>query len=175
MPSTTINAGLYRGRVLNLPPAGLTRAISQKVRASIFNKLNVEGKNVLDLFAGGGTLGFEAMSMGARSVVFVDKAQVAVKIIYSNAEALGVRTDIEIIKEDVAKLTITQKFDIVFIDPPYVDFDVSLVKSVANLVQLGGILVVSCSNKSIFDAPEQYELLDQKAYGDTKITYLRKI
>lgn len=175
MLSTSINAGLYRGRLLNLPPQGLTRAVSAKVRGAIFNKLDVEGKEVLDLFAGGGTLGFEALSMGAQKANFVDKSERAIKVIYGNAEALGVRSQIEINKVDVMKFATNTKFDIVFMDPPYEDFDVSMVKGVANLVQLGGILVVSCSSKTGLDVPDQYELLDQKKYGDTKITYLRKI
>lgn len=174
MLNTSINAGAFRGRKINLPPQGLTRAVSAKVRGAIFNKLDVSGKKVLDLFAGGGTLGFEAISMGADTVTFVDRADRAIKVIYSNAEALGVRSNVEIIIDDAMRFKTNTKFDIVFMDPPYDEFDESMVKGVADLVQLGGILVVSCSRKTNFDVPIKYDLLDQKLYGDTKITYLRK-
>lgn len=175
MIATSINSGIYRGRNLNLPPQSITRAISSKVRAAIFNKLDVKGKTVLDLFAGGGTLGFESLSEGASSVVFVDSSASAAKIIRQNAVKLGVEQQIEIHKINFESFRVGgRRFEIVFMDPPYIAFDVTLVKQAADLVQLGGILVVSCSVKSKFEVPSEFELLGQKDYGDTKITYLRK-
>jgi 16S rRNA (guanine(966)-N(2))-methyltransferase RsmD len=145
------------------------------VRAAIFNKLDVGGKTILDLFAGGGTLGFEALSNGASFVVFVDSAISSVRVIRQNAIKLGVEQQIEIHKSSFESFrTVGRCFEIVFMDPPYIAFNVALVKQAANLVQLGGILVVSCSNKSKFETPSEFELLNQKDYGDTKITYLRK-
>lgn len=174
MLNTSINSGVFKGRILGLPPQELTRAVSQKVRMAIFNKLEVSGKTVLDLFAGGGTLGFEALSMGADNVTFVDQAYQAVKMIDANSRSLDVRSRVRIVKSDAGRFLSKNKFDIVFMDPPYAKFDVALVKRVSNLLQLGGILVVSCSSKTTFDISSQYELLDQKNYGDTKIMYLRK-
>lgn len=175
MITTNINSGIYKGRALLLPPQSVTRAISSKVRAAIFNKLDVGDKTILDLFAGGGTLGFEALSNGASSVVFVDLSASAVKAIRQNAIKLGVEQQTEIHKIKFESFrTVGRRFEIVFMDPPYVAFDVTLVKQAADLVQLGGILVVSCSSKSKFEAPSDFELLGQKDYGDTKITYLRK-
>lgn len=176
MITTSINSGIYRGRILQLPPQGITRAISSKVRAAIFNKLDVNDKTILDLFAGGGTLGYEALSEGASSVVFVDSSLSATKVIKQNSVKLGVESQIEIHKTSFDTFHLVgRRFEIVFMDPPYTAFDVTLVKQAADLVQLGGILVVSCSSRSKFDAPSEFELLDQKDYGDTKVTYLRKI
>lgn len=175
MIATSINSGIYKGRSLQLPPQSVTRAISSKVRAAIFNKLDVSGKTVLDLFAGGGTLGLEALSEGASSVVFVDSSASATKIIRQNAIKLGIEKQTEIHKINFESFRMVgRRFEIVFMDPPYIAFNTTLVKQAADLVQLGGILVVSCSSKSKFNAPSEFELLGQKDYGDTKITYLRK-
>ena len=90
MISAKINSGLFGGRVLILPPQTITRAVSSKVRASIFNKLEARGKSVLDLFAGGGTLGLEALSHGAKEVTFVDISAIAIKAIRQNVISLSV-------------------------------------------------------------------------------------
>lgn len=176
MLETKINSGKFKGRILQLPPQSITRAMSGKVRAAIFNKLEVTGKSVQDLFAGGGTLGFEALSHGAASVTFVDVSSKATREISRNATSLGVESKVKIIKNSVEKFVTESdnKFDIVLADPPYADFNTILVKRVANLVQLGGILVLSCSSKTQFAVPSQCELITQKTYGDTKISYLRK-
>ena len=65
-------------------------------------------------------------------------------------------------------------YDIVFLDPPYKEFSNALVKSTSNLVQLDGILVISCSSKFNLEVPMELSLLDQKDYGDTKIAFFKK-
>jgi 16S rRNA (guanine966-N2)-methyltransferase len=176
MISTKINSGKYKGRVLALPPQTITRAVSSKVRASIFNKLEVEGRIVLDIFAGGGTLGFEALSHGASEVTFVDMSDSAIKAIKQNAKSLVAEDRIHIKKLEAKKFMkdLGLKYDIIFLDPPYKDFNNALVKSASYLLQLGGILVVSCSSKSFVEEPNDAIELDEKNYGDTKIVYLQK-
>ncbi len=176
MISTKINSGEYRGRVLNLPPQTITRAVPAKVRSAIFNKLEVKGRNILDLFAGGGTLGFEALSHGAEEVTFVDMSDLAVKVLKQNAKTLKVEDHIIIKKMEAKKYMkdLGLKYDIIFLDPPYKDFNNALVKSASYLLQLGGILVISCSSKSVVEEPNDTIELDEKNYGDTKIVYLQK-
>jgi 16S rRNA (guanine966-N2)-methyltransferase len=176
MISTKINSGFLGGRVLQLPPQTITRAVSSKVRATIFNKLDVEGRRVLDIFAGGGTLGFEAISHGANEVTFVDKSDLAIKVIKNNAKSLGVEKQIKIKKSDAKQFfkNLGLKYDIIFLDPPYAEFNNTLVKSTSNLLQLGGILVVSCSSRSKLNDFEELDKLDEKNYGDTKMVYLQK-
>ena len=177
MISAKINSGLFGGRVLILPPQTITRAVSSKVRASIFNKLEARGKSVLDLFAGGGTLGLEALSHGAREVTFVDISSLAIKAIRQNVMSLGVADSVSIIKSDAMRYIGKNpaSYDIVFLDPPYKEFSNALVKSTSNLVQLDGILVISCSSKFNLEVPMELSLLDQKDYGDTKIAFFKKI
>ena len=161
---------------MQLPPQTITRAVSSKVRATIFNKLEVENRRVLDIFAGGGTLGFEAISHGAQEVTFVDKSDLAIKVIKNNAKSLGVEKQIKIKKSDAKQFfkNLGLKYDIIFLDPPYAEFNNTLVKSTSNLLQLGGILVVSCSSRSFVEEPNDTIELDEKNYGDTKIVYLQK-
>ncbi len=171
-----INSGAYRGQSIQLPPPSITRAVSGKVRSAIFNVVEVEGCSILDLFAGGGTLGLEALSRGASKVTFVDKSPSAIRVIRNNVKALGLEREATVVSQSVEKFSLnsTKTFDVVFLDPPYRDFSLALVKTVANLVQLGGILVVSCSIKTNFEVPSEYRDVGQKAYGDTKIIYLQK-
>ena len=173
---TKISSGEFGGRSLNLPPQSVTRAISAKVRSAIFNTLDVEGRIVLDVFAGGGTLGFEALSHGAEKVTFVDISDRAIKTLKQNATDLDVEKRIYIKKMDVKKYAkdLGLKYDIIFLDPPYKDFNNALVKTASNLLQLGGILVVSCSSRSFVEEPDDTLELDEKNYGDTKIVYLQK-
>mgnify|MGYP003352527416 CR=1 FL=1 len=176
MLSTRINSGAQKGKILVLPPQTVTRAVTAKVRASIFNKLEVDGVRVLDLYAGGGTLGFEALSCGASSVTFVDRADKSIEVLKKNAQSLGLTSKVSIKKSDVLKYcyNVGLKYDIVFLDPPYRQFNNTLVKTASNLVQLGGILVVSCSSRSNVESPEGTSQLSQKIYGDTKIVYIQK-
>jgi 16S rRNA (guanine966-N2)-methyltransferase len=177
MISTKINSGNLGGRVLQLPPQSITRAVSSKVRATIFNKLDVDKRRVLDIFAGGGTLGFEAISHGASEVTFVDKSEQAIKVIKNNAKSLGVEKIVKIKKSEAKKFinNLGLRYDIIFLDPPYAQFNNTLAKTTSNLLQLGGILVVSCSSRYKLDEPEGLTKLAEKIYGDTKIVYLQKV
>lgn len=176
MISTKINSGSLGGRALQLPPQKITRAVSSKVRATIFNKLDVEGRRVLDIFAGGGTLGFEAISHGAEEVTFVDKSEQAIKVIKANAQNLGVEKLVKIKKSDAKQFcnNLGFKYDIIFLDPPYAEFNNTLVRTTLNLLQLGGILVVSCSSRAKLEEFDGTKELSKKNYGDTKIAYLQK-
>ncbi len=176
MITAKINSGLYRGQSIQLPPQSITRAVSAKVRSAIFNVVDVEGCSILDLFAGGGTLGLEALSRGASNVTFVDKSPSAIRVIRSNVKTLGLESEATVVNQSVEKFSLnsSESFDVVFLDPPYRDFSLALVKTVANLVQLGGILVVSCSIKANFEVPSEYSDVGQKTYGDTRIVYLQK-
>ena len=159
-----------------LPPQKVTRAVSSKVRSAIFNKLEVSGREVLDLFAGGGTLGLEALSHGAEHVTFVDQSELAIKTIKHNVANLELEKSSMVEKTEANRYMkdSSTKYDIIFLDPPYLDFNNTLVKNASHLLQLGGILVVSCSSKSVVEEPNDTIELDENNYGDTKIVFLQK-
>lgn len=119
-----IVAGEFRGRRLVAPPGTATRPTSDRVREALFSVLGpaVRDARVLDLFAGSGALGLEALSRGAVSAVFVDRAAPAITAIRANLEALGVEADVRRMEACAALRTASaggEAYDLVFLDPPY--------------------------------------------------------
>ena len=120
-----IISGRYRGRLLPGPAGTGVRPATDKVRGAIFNilqnRLDLDGIDVLDLFAGTGSLGFEAISRGARIVTFVEDDRAAVGDIRQNATLLGCGDACEILREDAVGFLSRRSgiFGLVFADPPY--------------------------------------------------------
>lgn len=120
-----IIAGIYRSRPLKAPPGEATRPTSDRLRETLFNVLapRMEGAVFLDLYAGSGAVGLEALSRGAARVVCVERAPAALAALRANTEALGVRVGFHIHSGSVAALLRRPArqagFDVVFLDPPY--------------------------------------------------------
>ncbi|HID95691.1 MAG TPA: 16S rRNA (guanine(966)-N(2))-methyltransferase RsmD [Candidatus Latescibacteria bacterium] len=121
-----IVSGTAKGRFLRTPKGRRTRPVIERVREAIFDILSekVEGARVLDLFAGSGSLGIEALSRGAKEAVFVDSSLIAVATIRSNLKTLGFMDRSEILPGDSRKVIErlgrdNRKFDLIFSDPPY--------------------------------------------------------
>jgi 16S rRNA (guanine(966)-N(2))-methyltransferase RsmD len=120
-----IIAGTLRSRSLQAPPGLATRPTSDRLRETLFNVLapRVEGSHFLDLYAGSGAVGIEALSRGAARVVFVERAAAALRVLRANLVRLGLASDLDIHSE-TAKSYLSHEvwtpgFDIVFLDPPY--------------------------------------------------------
>jgi len=118
-----IIAGKFKNRKL-LTPKGLeTRPTSEKLREAVFNMLQhvIEDASFLDVFAGSGAMGFEALSRGAGRVVFLDKSRDAVQCITKNIDAFNVKTQTSVVKGDVFRSLekLEDIFDIIYVDPPY--------------------------------------------------------
>jgi len=116
-----IIGGEWRGRKLSFPDLPGLRPTSDRIRETLFNwlQLDIIGSDCLDLFAGSGALGFEALSRGAKSVTFVDSHLQSIKQLWLNANVLG--TNAEIVQKDaLAYLTsVDRAFDVIFLDPPF--------------------------------------------------------
>jgi 16S rRNA (guanine966-N2)-methyltransferase len=115
-----IVAGSRKGATIHAPKGRDTRPTSDRVREAVFAILgSVEGANVLDLFAGSGALGLEALSRGAASATFVESDRSAVKTIERNLEKLDLEG--EIVRSDAARYVARtdERYDVVFVDPPY--------------------------------------------------------
>lgn len=180
-----IIGGEYRSRLIAMPKGVEIRPTQDKVRQAVFNILgDINGRAVLELFAGSGAFGIEALSRGAKSATFVDNNFRCVQTIRSNLESLEIsHSRYDIIKADalnvMARLEKTEeKFDIVFLDPPYYkDLAKKCLINIDNydIVAPAGIVVVEHFKKDALDAElERFVFMDERHYGDTLITILRK-
>lgn len=169
-----LNSGKFGGRLIATPTSG-TRPVTDKVRAAIFSTLasKVEGASLLDLYAGSGALGFEAISRGGSSLVLVDNGKQAQTAILENINKLGLAKQAELRVQPVESFlsSVDKHFDLIFFDPPYDSFDSALAEKAINLLKSDGILVVSCSNRKSFESDF---IIKQKTYGDSKISYLTR-
>lgn len=181
-----IVSGEFRGRRLVAPKGRGVRPTLEKVREAIFDSLGpvFEGADVLDLFAGSGAMGFEALSRGAARVVFVDVEQRPVDAINENARLLGVsqsRMSILTMTAENAVRRLSQSgssYDVVFVDPPWESGlyeQVMLALSLSGVIRPGGIVVVEHSRR--FPVEAVYGPLIQKKdrqYGDTCVAYFHR-
>ncbi len=168
-------AGEARGRTLVAPDGSGTRPTSDRVRESIFNMLfslqATEGAAVLDLYAGCGALGIEALSRGAESCVFVEQHRRAVSCIETNLELTGFSDQATVVQADAISWVQAQdrRFDLVLADPPYADDDwVSL------LDHLDARWVVAEAGKELGEHP-RWDVVREKAYGTTVVTVLKRV
>ena len=181
-----IIAGAARGRVLVAPAGDKTRPTSDKLRGALFNILasRVEGARVLDLFAGTGALGLEAMSRGAASAVLVDSDRRAIDAIRTNATAVlgdSAKGRIEIMQSDYRKAIGALSgapFDIAFFDPPYALFgayaDAIARLSARDLLADDVVLVCERAKGAETISAPGFLVYDARVYGDTAIDFLRR-
>ena len=168
-------SGSARGRKL-ISPKGLdTRPTADIVKESLFNiiQFDIQGRRVLDLFAGSGQLGIECMSRGAQSAVFIDERRDAVNIIKENLKKCGF--DAEVLQTDaVTYLQRGEKFDIVFVDPPYDSEYYEIVMKNINLFDIlneGGIIIFeSRADRVLQDMYYPYHPLKSYVYGSVKLS-----
>ena len=167
-------AGEARGRRLIAPDGSDTRPTSDRVREAIFNALHsqgaVVGARVVDLFAGSGALGIEALSRGAAHATFVETARPALAAIRSNLESTGLGDRASVVTKDVAAYcrTVAERFDLALADPPYA-FDAWP----ELLAALPGAVVVVESDREI-DLGEDWEITRVRRYGTTVVTLGRR-
>jgi 16S rRNA (guanine966-N2)-methyltransferase len=168
-----IVAGQWRGRRLTAPPGRDTRPTSDRVREALFSILGpVDGAVVLDLFAGSGALGLEALSRGADRAVLVERAPAALRAIRRNVESLGAAAEVRV--RDVRAFVRDASaaggpYDLVFLDPPYRDAaGLGPALELAPLLAQGG-RVVSESDRRAPLSLAALEVIDERRYGATLI------
>ena len=170
-------SGCARGRRIIAPKGTKIRPTSDRVKEAIFNTIAslVMQSDFLDLFAGSGSIGIEALSRGANSCTFVDNSPQAIKCIKNNLSNVGFEDRSVVILGDSTKIItkFTKTYDIIFLDPPYgCDLVVPIMKNLKLLLKEEGIIVVETENK--IELPSQcddFRILKTSKYGDTQIGY----
>ena len=168
-------SGTIRGKRLKEPSDYSIRPTTDKVKESIFNiiQFDVEGRNVLDLFAGTGQLGIECLSRGAASVTFVDQSKEAISIVKQNLKTCGLEA--RVVQDDsIAFLSRGAKYDIIILDPPYatnlLDKALEIINSVDILSEGGIIMCESAREKHMPELKMPYFKRKEYNYGKVKLT-----
>ena len=172
--------GSARGRKLVTPEGYDVRPTLDKVKEGLFSAIQfeIEGRDVLDLFAGSGQLGIEALSRGANSCVFVDSSGKSIQCISTNVNACGFADRAKIVPGDALSFirSCMQKFGIVFLDPPYGNNWIDKVLPyVADHVTDGGMIVCESDLNDVL--PEQagdFVIERERKYSHTKVTIYRR-
>lgn len=166
--------GSARGRRLKTPENYDIRPTTDNVKESIFNiiQFDIEGRKVLDLFAGTGQLGIECLSRGAQNVTFVDNSREAVAIVKKNLKACGLSAPV--IQMDASGfLRGCGKFDLIFIDPPYDSDLYEEVLEIINSIDIlsdGGIIICEARrDRQLPEMTEPYRKLKEYNYGKVKL------
>ena len=172
-----IIAGEHRGRRIDAPKGDKTRPTSDRVRENAFNLIGpVDDASVLDLFAGSGALGLEALSRGAASCVFVESDRDACRVVNKNLDALGLRATV--LCRDVFSALSAERstYDLVLCDPPY-DFKGDgfkehrrLAPHLARLLSDDGVLVYESSSRAEIPEVPPLDVRTSRVYGSARLT-----
>ena len=181
-----IIGGRFKGKKILQPKNKQTRPLKDLTKESIFNilnhsnkfKISVENSIILDLFSGVGSFGLECLSRGARHVTFVENYSGVLSILKNNLNNLNISEKYEIIEEDLISnfpiKKIRQKFNIIFLDPPYKEkrlpniIDDIFQKKILNK---NGIIVIHRHKKENDKFSKNFKILDEKKYGISKILF----
>jgi 16S rRNA (guanine966-N2)-methyltransferase len=179
-------SGKFKGKRLIEPKDKETRPLKDLTKESIFNIINHSNKfsidlkkaQVLDLFSGVGSFGIECLSQGASHVTFIEKYEAVLPILKKNLDNLKSKINYEIIESDIfneiefksLKLT----YDLIFLDPPYKEkaLEDILNQIIENkILKESGIIIIHRHKKEIDEFPKNFELIDEKKYGISKIIF----
>ena len=173
-----IVGGKFKGRTLLAFDGDKIRPTSDKARESLFNILQFQISNTkfLDLFGGTGAVGLEALSRGATGVYVIDASIDSIRLINKNKEKLNIQNGLVVKHLDAVEFlkTTDQKFDIIFVDPPYKEgYYEKVAPLLYNVLQDGGIAILESENELDINAVG-LSVYDNRKYGRTRFTFLKK-
>jgi 16S rRNA (guanine966-N2)-methyltransferase len=183
-----ITGGEFKGRTLATPPQQSTRPTQAKLRQALFNSIQfqIPDARVLDLFAGSGSLAFEALSRGAANAVLVEHHRGALEAIQKNTKELKVGPRTRVISEDVGKALAQAArlgpFDLVFADPPYAEnWEMRLIEEASwpQLLSEEGVFILEWGTQkskidAVPDTTKHLVKIREKVYGDSVLTSYRR-
>ena len=183
-----IVGGKHKGRTLSTPSGRDTRPTSDRVREAIFNILahrfedfDLEQVTVVDVFAGTGALGLEALSRGAKHAAFIDASRSALEVVKKNAAMLGEWRQAMTLKFDARQLAIPPRSakapcGLAFLDAPYEkELTLPALLGLVNKgwVGSGAIVIVELAAKEELEVPRHYETIDERVYGAARVVFLQ--
>ena len=181
-----IISGNYKGKKILLPKDKLTRPLKDLTKESIFNiikhskfmHINLENSNILDLFSGVGSFGLECLSRGAASVIFLESYKEVLTVLKKNIDNLKQQDSSSIIEKDIFSentlKALNDKFDIIFMDPPYKEKKLSdLLNTIIKLKLLknNGTIIIHRHKKEEDVFPNEFKIIIEKNYGISKIIF----
>jgi len=185
-----ITGGMLHGRCIEFYKDEKVRPVQEILRLGVFNYIAdfIHNANVLDLFAGSGVFGFEALSRGALKVTFVDLSSKNGLLVKKNAERLGVRKNVEFYKDDVISFLIGAKrrgktYDIIFMDPPFLElakmskeqrdnYILEFVERASMVLNPRSLIVLKLKKDFELQVPTRMRLFESRNYGVNKVHYL---
>ena len=181
-----IISGNFKGKKILEPKDKETRPLKDLTKESIFNiinhsnkfSVNLEGSNVLDLFSGTGSFGLECLSRKAKKVTFVENYEHILPVLKKNLLNLNSINNYQIIEKDILKnpeiISLNQKFDIIFLDPPYKENNINNFLNIiikTKLLKNNGIIIIHRHKKKIDIFPNSFKIIEEKVYGISKIIF----
>ena len=185
-----IISGSYKGKKILEPKDIKTRPLKDLTKESIFNiiihskkfKMNLENTIILDLFSGVGSFGIECLSRNVKKVIFVENYNGVLPLLKRNLENLNLNEKFSVLEYDIYEDNIfsklKNKFDIIFLDPPYKDKNLDkLLMEINNhkILNKNGIIIIHRHKNEQDIIPEVFQIVDQKKYGISKIIFLTKL
>ena len=185
-----IISGSFKGKKILEPKDIKTRPLKDLTKESIFNiiihskkfKMNLEDSIILDLFSGVGSFGIECLSRNVKKVIFVENYNGVLPLLKKNLENLNLNEKFSILEYNIYEGNIfsklENKFDIIFLDPPYKDKNLNrLLIEINNykILNKNGIIIIHRHKNEQDIIPKVFQIVDQKKYGISKITFLTKL
>jgi len=175
-------AGKYKNRILKTVADSSVRPATDKVKGAIFNimqsRVDWTKCSVLDLYAGSGSVGIEALSRGAKNVVFVENSRSAIQFLKLNLQSIGVDGQAQVVAADVDRFLQGSrvKYNVVFADPPYALKSLPELPSrifQSDIIARGGYLIVEHPTRFEFTPSSAWEAVVQKEYGRTSVSFFQ--
>jgi 16S rRNA (guanine966-N2)-methyltransferase len=181
-----IISGVFRGKKILQPSDNSTRPLKDLTKESIFNiikhsnkfKIDFEKSYVLDLFSGVGSFGLECISRGVKFVTFVENYKEVLPILKKNLNNLTSVNNYKIIEKDILNNfnfnSLNQKFDIIFLDPPYKEKKLLMILNEiieSKILSNKGIIIIHRHKKELDEFPKNLKIIEEKKYGISKIIF----
>ena len=181
-----IISGSFRGKKILQPLDNFTRPLKDLTKESIFNvikhsnkfNIDLEKSYILDLFSGVGSFGLECISRGAKFVTFIENYKEVLPILKKNLNSLKSVNNFKILEKDILNdlnfISLNQKFDLIFLDPPYKDKNLLIILNKiieSKLLSNNGVIIIHRHKKELDKFPKNLKIIEVKKYGISKIIF----